>query len=94
VSHAFQSKDHTDLKSKDEISYSFVYDAGLTSGGSVTVIRWNESKLVDGPAGKIPLEEGRMVVHKDALIAFVAHLVRGQRISQIEGMNDLQALGV
>lgn len=94
MSHVYRSTDHTDPKAGDELSYSFVHDAGLTSGGKVRILAFNESKLVDGPAGKVPWEMGQLEVHKDALISFVAKLVRDAKTAQIAELNDLQVLGL
>lgn len=94
MSHVFVSKDHTDLNDHGERSYSFVHDAGLTSGGYVSILAFNEGVLVDGPAGKIPKKLGELKVHKDALTAFVASMVRDARIDQLESMNDMGAFGL
>lgn len=93
MSHTFRSKDNTDSKGQ-EISYSFVYDSGLTGGGMVSILAFNESVDVPGPAGLVPKRLGELEVHKDALIAFVASMVRGAKVAQIEDTNDMGAFGL
>ena len=62
----------------------------------VTIIAFNESKREPGPASvdAFPTEIGKIQVHKDALIAFVASLVRGAKVSQIKSTNDMQVFGL
>ena len=95
MNNAHLSKDHTDPKSGDEISYSFVHDAGLASGGKVKILAFNESKFVESTHGmKHSMPLGELEVHKDALISFVASLVRRAKASQLKELNDLQVLGL
>ena len=95
MSHTHRSTDHTDPKSGNEISYSFVHDAGLASGGKVKILAFNESKFVENTHGmKLPMPLGELEVHKDALISFVASLVCAARVARLEEMNDLQVLGL
>jgi hypothetical protein len=94
MSHTFESIGHTLLRTGDEASYTFVHDQGLTSGGTVKILAWNDSVDEPGPAGLAPKKLGEVEVHKDALIAFVAHLVRGAKVAQAEGQGDMQVLGL
>jgi hypothetical protein len=96
MSHTFRSKDHTNHKSGDEISYSFVHDAGLTSGGAVTILAFNESKLVEeGNHGmKFAEKIGEITIHKDALVSFVASMVRNAKEAQLGDMNEMGVFGL
>lgn len=95
MSHTFRSKNHTNHKGGDEISYSFVHDPDLTSGGAVTILAFNESKLEDAGHGmKHAAKIGEITIHKDALVAFVASMVRNARIDQLNDMNDMGVFGL
>ena len=95
MSHTFRSKDHTACATGDEISYSFVHDQGLTSGGYVDILVFNESKFVQSTHDmKLPARIGELKVHKDALVAFVAAMVRDAKAEQIEELNDMGAFGL
>lgn len=76
-----------------EVDYSFVYDGNLSSGGQVRIVRF----LCKGPRGKperTQEETGSLLVDKDALIHFVASLVRGKKIARLKDQNDLTVLGL
>jgi hypothetical protein len=94
VSHAFQSKGHNGPNG-EEFDYSFVYDSGLSTGGMVKILVFSATETEEATGGmQLPKKLAEGEVHKNALVEFLAHLVRIERVVQIEGQNDMEVLGL
>jgi hypothetical protein len=91
----FRSTEHM-AANGDAISYSFCRDSGITAGGEVVILAFNETVRKPGPATDdgMPTKIGELRIHKDALIAFMASMVRESKADQLKQLGDLQALGL
>ena len=97
MSHTFKSKSRL-LDARDPDGYAeilvAIHDQGLD--GRVTLRRfvqpscWDQSSPISG--NQEP--HGELEVDKRQLIEFVAELVRGEKISKLEQLDDLQVLGL
>ena len=92
MSRAFQSKGHNGPKGV-ELDYSFCYDSGLSTGGMVKILVFSSTETEEGQ-DHLPKKLGEFEVNKDALVAFMAHLVRIEKVVQAESAGDLKVLGL
>ena len=89
----FRSLEHT-AENGDDLSYSFCRNSGLSAGGHVVILVFNETVRVPSATGGSATKVGEVKVHKDALIAFMASMVREAKADQLKQLGDLQALGL